>query len=726
MKMKHIPVILLLLGMLNCTSEIIIEKPPLAKVQVVMDNYFGKEIPDPYRYMEDMKDSVVIEWFKSQAEYSRRILDRIPGRQALIDKMHEFDKRKSSKIGYALEITDNDRYFYLKSTPEDENKKLYYRAGFDGPEVLLFDPKTFRKNNNQNYSIFSFMPSHDGTKIAFDVTPNGSEISVLLIMNVENKKLYPEQIYPSWLPAPSWLPDGNSFLYVKIQTNDLHDMERGLKMDIYIHIVGTDPKSDKVFFSKEKYPELDIEPLDYPYTVYDKNCEHIFVSLFTTDRRLKVYYTPVTEIKKEKIDWIQLCDKEDEIYEFTCSEDELFLYTPKDASNFKIIKTTLIKPDISNAKVIVPENTDANISSYLINKDGIYYTLSFNGVEMKLFHIPKDSEKSKEIELPIEAGSIYFNSKGYTNDDFWIKISGWTSDLQRYRYSLRNSEFILENLSSVEEYPEYEDLIVEELMIPSHDGTKVPLTLIYKKGIKKNGKNRVMLYGYGAYGGSRLPSFNPNNLLWTLEGGIYAVAHVRGGGELGSQWHKGGFKTTKPNTWKDLIACAEYLVNERYTSSKKIAIRGRSAGGILIGRAMTERPDLFAVAIPEVGWLNPLRNEEYPFGKANIAEFGTVKDSTECMALIEMDAYLHIKNGVNYPATLITAGMNDPRVIAWQPGKFTAKLQAANAADKPILFSISFESGHGFLSTKSKKFESLADILSFALWQTDHPHYQIK
>lgn len=234
------------------------------------------------------------------------------------------------------------------------------------------------------------------------------------------------------------------------------------------------------------------------------------------------------------------------------------------------------------------------------------------------------------------------------------------------------------------------------------------------------------MIGYGAYGISNTPGFSPYRLLWTNNGGILAIAHVRGGGELGDQWYKAGYKTTKPNTWKDLIACAEYLIKEKYTSPQKIAINGGSAGGILIGRAMTERPDLFAVAIPEVGCLNPLRAEESPNGPVNAPEFGTVKDSVECMALIEMDSYLHVRDGVKYPATLITAGMNDPRVIAWQPGKFAARLEAANASDKPILFLTDFEAGHGIGNTKTKDFEKLADKFSFALWQTGNPGFQIK
>jgi prolyl oligopeptidase len=383
-------------------------------------------------------------------------------------------------------------------------------------------------------------------------------------------------------------------------------------------------------------------------------------------------------------------------------------------------------PDLNNAEVVIPEDPQKKLSGFALSGDGLYYTLAENGVKERLFFLSNKGKTGKEIDLPFAAGSVQIKTRGIKFNDVWISLSGWTSDRQRYRYMQQNNEFKLENLSTAPEFPEYADLIVEELMIPSYDGVNVPLSLIYKKGLKKDGSNPILILGYGAYGVSINPAFNPGGSLWTQNGGIVAFAHVRGGGELGDKWYKAGFKTTKPNTWKDLIACAEYLVNEKYTSPGKIAITGGSAGGILIGRAITERPDLFAAAIPQVGVLNPVRFEETPNGANNVPEFGTVKDSVECMALIEMDSYLHIKDGVKYPATLITAGMNDPRVIAWQPAKFAARLQAANASEKLILLWVDYEAGHGIGNTKTKQFESLADLLSFALWQTGHPDFQLK
>jgi prolyl oligopeptidase len=234
------------------------------------------------------------------------------------------------------------------------------------------------------------------------------------------------------------------------------------------------------------------------------------------------------------------------------------------------------------------------------------------------------------------------------------------------------------------------------------------------------------MLGYGAYGTTITPKLNPDILSFVLEGGIFVLAHVRGGGNKGEAWYMGGYKQTKPNTWKDYISCAEFLINEKYTSAKKIAAYGASAGGILVGRAITERPDLFGAVIPLVGCLNSIRSENEPNGLNNTKEFGTIKDSLECAAIIEMDALYHLKSNTNYPAALITAGINDPRVSVSGPSKFAAKMQHCTVSGKPVLFSVDYSGGHMGSDSKEKEYKNLANIFAFALWQTGHPNFQVK
>jgi len=691
----------------------------------VVETWCGEPIADPFRAMENIRNPQVINWLKQESDYARNTLQRIPGRDSLISKMQEFDKRKVSKV-YNLSITENDVYFYLKQTPSDETGQLYYRKGFHGKETLLFNPSS-SPDKESHTVIGTISPSFDGSKVAFTISKNGSEDAVLLIMDVATKKLFPEKITRCRFASPSWLKTGDAFLYNRLRALEKPGENPQHNSKTFLHIPGTDPSRDLEIFSSATNPELVLNPEDIPEVSYEKESGQLFAFLSNVDRRLTVYYAPLDQPGKKKTAWKKLFIPKDDVHDFAVTEKDIYFSSPKKASGFRLLKTSLEHPDLEHAELIVPETPGATLTGFTLTSRGIFYTQSKNGVEEKLYHQEYGKTESKEIILPSAAGTIALSSKGFRYPDLWVVIAGWSKDYRRYRYDSRNEgTFSLETLSSPALYPEYERLKVEELMIPSHDGVMVPLSIVYRNDLDKKGTNPVLLYGYGAYGNALTPFFSPSLLLWTHKGGILAIVHARGGGELGDAWHTSGMKTTKPNTWKDLISSAEYLIKEKYSSSRHIAINGASAGGILVGKAMTERPDLFAAAIPQVGLMNPLRGEETPNGPVNVPEFGTVKKPDECKALIAMDPYLSIIDGVRYPAALVTAGINDPRVSAWQPAKFAARLQAATASNKPVLLFTDFKAGHGMGNTKQMEFESLADVLSFGLWQTGHPEFQIR
>lgn len=701
--------------LLQCTQKQTVEKPPLAPEKPVTNTYFGTEVTDEYQYMENTEDSTVLNWLKAQSDYAKTVLGSIDAKQDLLDKMYDFDSRRTIAVSN-LSITDNDKYFYLKTTPNDDTGKLFFREGLNGEETLLFDPETFSNDSTVKYVINNISPTYDGEYLVFGVTPNGKEMATLLIMNVANKEILPDRI-EQVLGFTSWLPGNDAFLYIRTGSEDVQDFTFYTKAKTCMHKVNTDASEDSDFFSKELYPDLGLGQMDIPVAAYDRDCGLLYAVAANVDNRMKMFYASADQVAAGKIDWEVLLNREDEVYNLGTNKNDIFFYTPKGAPNFKLLRVPLNDPQIDQAETFIPEDPEQKLSGFTLTKDGVYFTRKLNGVQEKLFFKPFDGE-ARELELPFVAGTISLGNKGVEFSEVWVTLSGWTSNSQRFRYDLANDEFIFETLSDIPEFPEYDDLVVEEVMVKSHDGVEVPLSLIYKKGLKKDGTNRLLLFGYGSYGISLDPSFGPSTLLWCLEDGIFAVAHVRGGGELGEQWHKAGFKTTKPNTWKDFIACAEYMADNGYTTPEKIAIYGGSAGGILIGRAMTERPDLFAAAIPAVGVMNAVRTELEPGGPANIPEFGTVEDSTEFLALLEMDAYHHVEEGVVYPPTLITAGMNDPRVSVWNPAKFAARLQKVNQGNNPVIFRVNYEAGHGIDNTKSRNFEELADILSFALWNT--------
>lgn len=713
----------LFIFLLICNLIVFAQQQPVAPVKVVTDEYFGQKIDDPYRYMEDLKDPVVKKWFKGQADYSRNVLDHISGRDELIEKFKELDSRQSNKI-FRLRITENDLYFYLKETPNDETGKLFYRKGFKGKEQLLFDPEKYKPKDGDQHVISSIFPNFDGSKISFSIAKNGAESATILVMNVENKKLYKEEIEPCWSFATSWLPDGNSFFYGRYNSSDVTDKTRQLNTKVYLHNVGTNSTEDIEVFSSTLYPDLKIKPEEIPILIYDKDCDKIFCEVYTVDSNLKVFIADNKDISNNKVKWNLLVKRSDKIENIYTDKKSFYYKTSKNASNYKIISTSIDNPDLSNAKLLISENKDEVLNDFKVTNKGFYYTTMKNGVDAKVYHKKLNSPTSKEIKLPFAAGRASIRAKGVNYDDIWITINGWTLDYRRFRYIPDNNSFVPEELSSIAEFPEFKNFVVEEVMIPSHDGVKVPLSIIHKKNLQKNGNTPLLLFGYGSYGASISPFFYNIFLSWVDEGGILAIAHVRGGGELGDAWYKAGYKTTKPNTWKDFIASAEYLNKKKYSSPEKTIIYSSSAGGILVGRAMIERPDLFAVAVPAVGAMNPVRMENSPNGPVNVPEFGTVKIEEEFKALVEMDSYLQLKKGVKYPATLVTAGMNDPRVVAWQPGKYTARLQAVNASENPILFRVDYDAGHGIGDSKTKTFEEFADIFSFAFWQTGHPDYQ--
>ena len=694
-----------------------------APASPVVDEYFGTKVTDNFRSLENLENPEVQKWIKEQSDYAKSTLQSIPGRSALIEKMRDFDSRKVSKV-YNLSITDNNRYFYLKQTPTDETGKLFFRDTFKGKESLLFDARAFFAGSGKEYVISGVSASENGSNVAISVSANGSEESIILIMDVVSKKLYPERIDRCRFANPSWVKGGGSFLYNRMQSLTHAGQNPQYDSKTFLHRIGSDPASDREIFSNATNPELHIRSADIPSVDYDRHSGYLFAAVSNVDPRLTIYYAPAAMLSAKKISWKKLCTPEDEIHDFAATRDEIYLYTPQHAPRFKVVKTLLRNPDISNAETVVAEDPKAMLTSFAVTKDALYYTQSVNGVEAKLFRKTNDDVKERELKLPFKAGTIALSSKGFLFSDLWIIMAGWSNDYRRYRFDSSNNAFRLETLSSPAEYPEYRDLVVEELMIPSYDGALVPLSIVYKKGVEKNGKNNTLIYGYGAYGKSITPFFSPGMLLWTERGGVLAVAHVRGGGECGETWHTEGMKTTKPNTWKDLISCAEYLTLQGYTGPGKIAINGASAGGILVGMALTERPELFSAVIAQVGALNPLRGEESPNGPVNVPEFGSVKKRDECNALIAMDPYLNIRDHVAYPAALVTTGLNDPRVIAWQPAKFAARLQQANTSNKPILFFADDKAGQGMGNSKTQEFETLAAVLSFGLWQTGHPEFQ--
>jgi prolyl oligopeptidase len=689
--------------------------PPTKRVDA-SDTYFGKTYNDPYRWLENLKDKDVEAWFKAQADQTDGLLAKIPGRDALAQEWMELDKLKPAT--YASITYENGRVYYKKTLGGENVGKLFFREGWNGPEKLLFDPTTYK--TGVTTSIQSFHPSWDGKHVAIGFSSGGAEYSEIRVLEVDQGTLLPESIYPSY-GAGGWTADGNSFFYDAGKVTDLKSLEIEQNRKTKLHKLGTDIATDIDFFSNESYPELGIAAKEFPGASIDESYpDYIIGSVGTVQNEMRIFYAPASEMNNQKIKWDVLCKPSDMLVRgIEFHGDYVYAVTHAGAPKYKVVRTSVKHPDWEHAETIIPEAADS-IQSMTKSKHYLLIVYS-NGVVDRLVKYDLTTGQITEINLP-KSGTVGVNCPDWKTDRCLVGVTSWTSPLTSYDFDAQKDTFAKSMFNTDVVYPGFENLVSEEVEVPGHDGTMIPLSIVYDKGIPMDGSSSCILTGYGAYGMSATPHFSIFNSMAT-RGVVLATAHPRGGSEKGEAWYKAGYKTTKPNTWKDFISCAEYLVQKGYTSPQKLAGTGTSAGGILISRAITERPDLFAAAVCNVGCANALRLEFTPNGPVNAPEFGTVQDPVECEALFEMDGVQHVKAGVNYPAVMGVGGWNDPRVPAWQPAKFVAALQAATASGKPVLMKVNYDNGH-FTEEKIVTFKNFAGQYAFLLWQTGHKDFQ--
>jgi len=710
---------LLVLGLLIAIGTIANAQwayPPSRTVDA-SDTYWGKTYKDPYRWIEDIKSKEVEDWFKAQANLAKGLLDKIPARDSLVKQWVELDKLRPAS--YADIMFENGKVFYRKTKGGENVGKLYYREGWTGEEKLLFDPDTFRPGVKT--SIQGIVPSYDGTKIALGLSAAGAEVSEIRVLDVATDKLLPDSLYPSWFGPIGWTMDNSSFFYFSQKTADNKSPEFELNTKTKLHRVGADPATDIDFFSNESYPDLNIAPNEIPFAGIDETYpDYIVANVANVRNEMRIFYAPTKEMTQGKMHWKALCQTSDSLVRgLEFHGDKVFAITLKNAPKYKLVATSVEHPDWNNAETILPEAKDA--MQYIVKDKDYLFAVYSNGIVGRVVKYKFGDGTTTELQLPMSGTVSAFSPDRFSNR-ILVLITSWTSPATWYEYDADKDTFVKSMFNPDVTYPGFENLTSEEVEAPGADGTMIPLSIVYKKGLPRDGKNWCIMSGYGAYGISTTPGFSILRSL-ALQGVVFAYAHVRGGSEKGETWYKAGYKTTKPNTWKDFIACGEYLVKNGYTSPSRLSGMGTSAGGVLISRAITERPDLFGAAICNVGCANAMRMEFAPNGPSNIPEFGTVKDSVECQALYEMDGVQHVEKGVKYPAVICVGGWNDPRVVAWEPGKFAAALQNASTSGKAVLMMVNYDSGH-FTEEKEVTFRNFANQFSFVLWQTGDPDFQ--
>lgn len=713
------------LGTFNATLALAAatDAPPVTPVRPVTTEYFGTKVVDPYRYLENVSDPEVQAWMKAEADYTRARLDSIPGRAALLKDIHALDNT-DTHVGRLRRR--GQRYFYEEVEPGADLPKLYYRDGLKGAPHLIVDPQALGQGTTTHYALDFYQPSWDGRLVAYGVSPGGSEKSVLHIVSVDDDKVLSESIDRTSDSNIAWRPDNKSFYYMRFNPSgpDTPPSETEYNGRTYLHRVGinVDGDADAVVFGRGVSGHLDVPEGQGTYVVVSQDSRFaIAVANHNMDENPStLYVAPLAAINGANTPWKKIADVAQGVTSYAAHGDRLYFLSQLGASHSRLLWTSLTHPDIAHASVVLPER-DGILTDFAIAKDGLYVAERV-GAAFRLLRVSFDGKEVHDVPTPF-AGTIY---RVIANADepgvLWIEES-WTHAPAALTYDPAldaTSDTGLVPPSKIDT-AEFES---KEVWVVSYDGTRVPLSIIYKKGTRLDGTHPTILEGYGSYGISLDPDFNPERFAWLERNGIYAVAHIRGGGELGEDWHKGGQLLTKPNTVSDFIACGEYLVDEHYTSSRLMAGLGGSAGGITMGMTLTRRPDLFGVILDEVGMSDTLRTELEPNGPPNIVEFGSTSTEAGFHGLYAMGAYQHVRNGTPYPAVMFTTGANDPRVAPWHMLKMTASVQAATSSGRPVLLRVDYDAGHGIGSSVTQGEAETADTWSFALWQMGQVGFQ--
>jgi prolyl oligopeptidase len=553
--------------------------------------------------------------------------------------------------------------------------------------------------------------SPDGRLLVYGLSKDGSEDSLLHILKVADGQDLPERIENTQDANPQWLDDASGFFYTQL-TGKVETPERFLDAQARFHRLGTDPQSDPILMKRGLVAGIEFDKIQVPMIETFRGSRYAVLALSDVRPEFRAYVAPLTEAVAGRAKWKPIAGFEDVLTDLDIDGDDLYLLVNKHTPRGQLLKTSVAAPNLATAKVFVPQGA-AVIDAITRAHDGIYLRIQDGGIH-RLRRVRRDGQVS-EVALPFD-GTIVGPFANPDEDGVFMSFTGWLSPAALYAVS---ASWILSD-TGITPRPDinvgaYES---KRFFAAAKDGVKIPYTLIYRKGLKLDGTAPTWISAYGSYGSAAyMPSFAGKTLALVDAGFIVGYANVRGGGEYGREWHKAGQLENKPNTWRDLIAVCEELIANKYTSTPHLAIGGRSAGGITVGRALTERPDLFAAVIDGVGWSNPLRYVAEQNGYGEEPEWGAISEAAGYRALKSIDSYQAVKDGTRYPAVLLTTGVTDPRVAPFHVAKMTARLQTASTSGKPILLRVDYDAGHGIGSTRAQQDREAADTYAFLSWQ---------
>ena len=706
----------LLPGASAAASEV--ATPPTAEVKNVPSTLHGTVVPDPYRWMEDVQSAQSQAWLKGQGAAARSVLDRIDGREAIAQRLAELADAQGDAVRSVMRLP-GERYYYLKRKVGEKQFKLVMRRGLNGGEQLLVDPEVATQRSGVPHAINYFKPSWDGRHLAYGMSAGGSENATLYVMEVATGK-------PVGRPAPRvydagvhWLPDSRSFTYT--QTVDLKPGQPVTEtyMDARVLWQRLGAAEPVAVFGPTVTPQLGLARLDVGqlYTAPGSP----WVVARTTDTTVpegKLFAARLADLGTSRMRWQPLATEADKVVDIALQGDGLFVMTQAGAPRRKVVRLDLRKPvALDQAPVVAAEPKQGALQSFELTPTALIAQWR-QGTQLLMRRYARGDTEGRNLPAPGAGTSWLTAAPAQDSDTLLYAFSSWTEPMRWVRLKNGRSSDVSLGRRSVP--PNLPEVVVTDVQVESHDGVMVPMTILHRRGLALDGRNPVLLNGYASYGFSISAGFSTETMAWIERGGVSAFINPRGSGVHGDAWHRAGFKTTKPNTWKDGIAGAKYLIAKGYGSARTMGITGTSAGGIFVGRAVTEAPELFAAAIFNVGMMDTIRSEESANGITNISEFGSVKDPAEFKALMAMSTYHAVKDGQAYPGVMLVHGMNDPRVDVWQSGKAAARLQAAQV-DLPnagtTLLRLDAQAGHGMGSTHTQRQAMAADMQSFLLWK---------
>ena len=693
--MKTIPLIALAAMMLSSCQEAKKINYPVTPKGDVTDTYFGYEVADPYRWLEDDRSVETAAWVAAQNKVTFGYLEAIPFRKEIrsrLEKIMNFERFTSP--------TNEGGYTYFRRNDGLQNQYVVYRQKGDSPPEIFLDPNTFSADGTTSLDVMEF--SDDGSLVAFSISEGGSDWRKVIVKDAISGTVVGDTLKDIKFSRLAWMAN-DGFFY------STYDKPKGsllsAKTDrhkLYYHKLGTPQSTDVVIFG-------DQEARRYVEGAVTEDGRYLVVSAAVSTTGNELYIQDLTKPGSKLLTVAGNSDNVNAIIDNRGSR--LYIYTNLNAPNYRIVTVDAANPGVENWKDLIPETQNAMEPA---TGAGYIFTLYMVDAISKVIQYDENGTRVREIELPGVGSASGFNSK-ITDREVFYTFTNTTTPSTIYKLDPANGKSTVYKKPKVAfDGGNYE---ARQVFYQSKDGTRIPMIITCRKGTVLNGKNPTILYGYGGFGISETPYFSPIDALWMEMGGVYVSANLRGGGEYGEKWHLAGTRMNKQNVFDDFIAAGEFLIREKYTSSEYLAILGGSNGGLLVGAVMTQRPDLMKVALPMVGVLDMLRYHRFTAGAGWAYDYGTSGDSKEMFDYLRNYSPVHnVKENVKYPATLVLTGDHDDRVVPAHSFKFAAELQAKQAGDAPVLIRIETQAGHGGGTPVSKTIDEFADIFSFTLY----------